>query len=102
MYISRHFVGTANIVINSMTRFDVPLLKDIPVLGRLFFTDTYPTTWFVLAFLVASWYVIEHTPFGLRLRSCGEFPEAADVAGISVAKIRYIGVILSGICAGMG
>lgn len=102
LYVSRKFVGTGNIVVNSMTRVDIPILKDIPVIGRLFFTDTYPTTWFVLAILVASWYVIERTPFGLRLRACGEFPEAADAAGISVAKIRYIGVLLSGACAGLG
>lgn len=102
LFISRKFVGTGNIVINSMTRFDVPLLKNIPVLGRLFFTDTYPTTWFVLGILIISWFVIERTRFGLRLRACGEYPEAADAAGIRVARIRYIGVLLSGACAGLG
>lgn len=100
LYISRRFVGTGNIVVNSMTRVDIPVLKDIPVIGKLFLTDTYPTTWFVLAILIVSWFVIERTPFGLRLRSCGEFPEAADAAGISVARIRYAGVLLSGACAG--
>lgn len=102
LYISRRFVGTGNIVVNSMTRVDIPVLKDIPVVGKLFLTDTYPTTWFVLAILIVSWFVIERTPFGLRLRSCGEFPEAADAAGISVARIRYAGVLLSGACAGLG
>ena len=95
-------IGTGNIVVNSMTRVDIPVLKDIPVVGKLFLTDTYPTTWFVLAILIVSWFVIERTPFGLRLRSCGEFPEAADAAGISVARIRYAGVLLSGACAGLG
>lgn len=102
LYISRRFVGTGNIVVNSMTRVDIPVLKDIPVIGKLFLTDTYPTTWFVLVILIVSWFVIERTPFGLRLRSCGEFPEAADAAGISVARIRYAGVLLSGACAGLG
>ena len=102
LYISRRFVGTGNIVVNSMTRVDIPVLKDIPVVGKLFLTDTYPTTWFVLAILIVSWFVIERTPFGLRLRSCGEFPEAADAAGISVARIRYAGVLRSGACAGLG
>lgn len=64
-----------------MTRVDIPVLKDIPVIGKLFLTDTYPTTWFVLAILIVSWFVIERTPFGLRLRSCGEFPEAAGRRG---------------------
>lgn len=54
----------------------------------------------VLVFAI--WYVVYKTPFGLRLRSVGEKPEAADAAGISVSKIRYSGVLLAGILAGMG
>ena len=48
------------------------------------------------------WYVIYKTPFGLRLRSVGENPEAADAAGVSVSKIRYSGVLLAGVLAGIG
>ncbi|HET6861451.1 MAG TPA: ABC transporter permease [Pyrinomonadaceae bacterium] len=56
-----------------------------------------------LALIVAaSWYVLYRTPFGLRLRSVGEKPEAADAAGISVEKLRYSGVLLAGALAGMG
>jgi general nucleoside transport system permease protein len=49
-----------------------------------------------------SWYVLYRTPFGLRLRSVGENPGAADAAGVSVASIRYAGVLLSGVLAGIG
>jgi simple sugar transport system permease protein len=49
-----------------------------------------------------SWYVMYRTPFGLRLRSVGEKPEAADAAGVSVTKIRYWGVLLAGALAGIG
>ncbi|CAN5291337.1 ABC transporter permease [soil metagenome] len=58
----------------------------------------------VLAILLVPicWYVLYKTPFGLRLRATGENPAAADAAGVSVRKMRYTGVILSGILAAAG
>ena len=55
----------------------------------------------LLVVLVTS-YVLYRTPFGLRLRSVGENPEAADAAGVRVNRIRYIGVVMSGALAGLG
>ena len=48
------------------------------------------------------WYVLYRTPFGLRLRAAGENPEATDTAGVSVSRIRYSGVLLSGALAAIG
>ncbi|HKG47746.1 MAG TPA: ABC transporter permease [Pyrinomonadaceae bacterium] len=56
----------------------------------------------MLVLVAVIWYVLYNTPFGLRLRSVGENPEAADAAGVSVSKIRYSGVLLAGILAGIG
>jgi len=66
------------------------------------FTDVSIITLVALIVVAITWYVLYRTPFGLRLRAVGENPEAADAAGVSVNKIRYIGVILSGVLAGAG
>ncbi len=58
--------------------------------------------WIAFALVPLAWYVLYKTPFGLRLRSVGENPEAADAAGVTVAKMRYAGVLLSGVLAGLG
>jgi general nucleoside transport system permease protein len=56
----------------------------------------------ILVLVAAVWYVLYKTPFGLRLRSVGEKPEAADAAGVSVSRLRYSGVLLAGMLAGLG
>jgi simple sugar transport system permease protein len=63
-----------------------------------------PWTPIVMAFAAVpiTWYALYRTPFGLRLRSVGENPEAADAAGVNVASVRYSGVLLSGILCGIG
>jgi general nucleoside transport system permease protein len=57
---------------------------------------------FALIVVLVTRYVLYRTPFGLRLRAVGENPEAADAAGVSVNRLRYFGVIISGALAGIG
>ncbi|MCL2265467.1 MAG: ABC transporter permease [Treponema sp.] len=80
----------------------VPLLGDIPVLGSMFFTNGYITTYLGFLILIVSAFLLYKTRFGLRMRSCGENPQAADSAGINVYAMRYAGVMLSGALAGLG
>jgi len=102
VFLARNITGSGNIRITSgFSPFNVPLLSDIPVLGLLF-TKTYPTTWFILIILAVSTFILYKTPFGLRLRACGEYPQAAEAAGINVKRMRYSGVMISGAFAGLG
>ena len=80
----------------------VPILGDIPLIGPMLFQNTYITTYLGFAILIISAIVLYKTKFGLRLRACGEHPQAADSVGINVYKIRYAGVMISGALAGMG
>ena len=80
----------------------IPVLGDIPIIGELFFQKTYLTVILGLLILAVTTIVFYKTKFGLRLRACGEHPQAADSVGINVYKMRYAGVILSGILGGIG
>ncbi|MEI6385762.1 MAG: ABC transporter permease [Spirochaetota bacterium] len=82
-------------------KFSFPVLGDIPVIGPLLFKDIYPTFWFAIILIALTWFIIFKTPFGLRLRACGEHPQAAASMGISVMAYRYYGVMISGAFAGL-
>lgn len=88
--------------LNTYRITEVPLLSQIPILGDLLFKNTYITTYVGFFILIVATIVLYKTRFGLRLRACGEHPQAADSAGINVRKMRYIGVLISGALAGLG
>lgn len=103
VFLARTITGSGNIGIKlGIVRWDIPVLSKIPIIGPLFFQNTYYTTWIVLAIWGFSWFLLYKTSFGLRLRACGEHPNAAASAGVNVIKMRYIGVMFSGGLAGLG
>lgn len=87
--------------LNGFRKTSIPYLKDIPILGSLFFSQIYTTVYISFIIVIISWYILYKTPFGLRLRGAGENPHAIDSLGLNVYKIRYIGVLISGALAGL-
>jgi simple sugar transport system permease protein len=98
-----------NLIVNGITIFMAQILfnadrtqpyqmgmKPIMSLGGI-----YPTAFIALAVVLLVWFVMYKLPFGLRLRACGEHPQAAASVGIKVKKIRYIAVLVSGFLGGL-
>ncbi len=80
---------------------ELGFLDGVPFFGEAFGSLDL-MIWVAFVLVIASYFVIFRTPWGLRLRSVGEHPRAAETVGLSVYKIRYTAVILSGVLAGLG
>lgn len=78
----------------------VPVLGDLPILGIALFRQV-GLVYVGLAVVVLIWALLEHTAFGLAIRAVGEDPRAADQAGVPVALVRYAGVLVAGLMAGL-
>lgn len=80
---------------------NLPLIEDIPVLGKILSGHNLLTYLAILSvFLV--WFFVYKTPLGLRIRAVGENPNAASSVGISVMRMRFLAIILCGVLAGFG
>jgi simple sugar transport system permease protein len=74
--------------------------QNSPVLASIF--NHRPIVYLAIIVVAVTFYVLYRTPFGLRLRAVGENPEAADTAGVSVGRMRWAGVLISGALAALG
>lgn len=86
---------------NPTSDIALPGLSAIPVIGPQLF-DARPIFFLMFVLVAASWWILWHTKFGLRVRSVGENPHAAETLGIDVIRTRYTAVIIGGLIAGLG
>ena len=98
--------GITDISIPTWTRWTpeqlgLPGKVNVDFLPSLF-KKFYITMPLAIVLFIVAWIVLYKTRFGLRMRSCGEHPQAADSVGINVYKMRYAGVMISGFLAGIG
>lgn len=101
-FLSQKYLQT-NQAINApplFPRIPIPGLARIPLLGPMFF-NTNVFVYLMFFLLIVIQVALFSTRWGLRLRSVGEHPRAADTLGINVLKTRYMAVILSGVVAGV-
>ena len=82
--------------------FGIPKSQNIGFLGETFLNKVYLATYICILLFIIMSILLYKTRFGLRLRACGENPQAADSLGINVNKMRYVGTTISGALAGMG
>lgn len=87
--------------VNGIADISIPIIKDIPFIGTVIGTHS-PLVYLMPFVVYASYFVLFKTPFGLRIRAVGEHPTAAETAGVDVVRIKYIGVIVGGMLAGLG
>ena len=83
-----------------LPRIHIPLLADIPVVGGIF--EQQPIAFAAVVLVIVTHFVLFYTRWGLRTRSVGEHPRAADTVGINVYRMRYLNVIIGGMMAGLG
>ena len=97
--------GQTNIIIPTWARITQETLgvaaKDT-FFQNFLFKSFYLTTPIALLLFLLAVVILYKTRFGLRLRACGEHPQAADSVGINVYRMRYSGVLISGVLAGIG
>src|SRR5215208_355772 len=102
-YLFRYIYGTEGTPsdVARIPTVTVPGLDRIPFVGDVIGSMSL-MIWLMLILLIVTWIVLFKTPIGLRIRSVGEHPKAADTVGISVYGVRYAAVVTSGVLAALG
>jgi general nucleoside transport system permease protein len=101
LYLNRYGAQGTPTDLPAVPDVKLPLIQDIPFFGDIF-GQVNLLIWAALALVLVTWVVVFRTPPGLRLRSVGENPLAAETAGLSVVRTRYLAVVTSGMLAGAG
>jgi simple sugar transport system permease protein len=78
----------------------IPFLSEIPIVGEIFFSQNI-MVYGAFALVPISWFVLNKTTWGLKIKSVGQNPAAADAMGVNVASVRYIALIIGGSLAGV-
>jgi simple sugar transport system permease protein len=95
----KELVGTVKTV-NTLPPLALPLLSSIPFLGPVFFREN-ALVYGAFLLVPISWFLLEKTVAGVKLKSVGQNPAAADSVGIGVNRVRYFGVCLGAVLAGV-
>lgn len=95
------FQGTFVPVVEGLGKINIPMLSDVPIIGRIFFQHDV-MVYITLLLVPVFYYLIFHTSIGLSIRSVGENPRVAETLGLNVTRIRYYSVMLGGAMAGLG
>ena len=95
------YVAVSEVTKNAFSKLHIPVLSDIPVLGKLFFQYNWVVYFAIAAAIILGW-IFNKSRIGLNLRAVGEDPATADAAGISITKYKYIATIIGGGICGIG
>lgn len=93
--------GLTGLTTATIPNFTVPLLSQIPYLGKILFTNHNLLTYFGYLLIPIAWFFIFKTKPGLHMRAVGEKPDAADTLGVNVYRIRYMYTFIGGCFAGL-
>jgi len=101
-YIYRFFIGVQPVppTIKTFSNIDIPILKNIPFIGDIFFKQNLFVYLSIIIVLIAN-FILFRTMIGLELRTCGENPITADTAGVNVINMRFLSLCIGGFLIGL-